>query len=130
MTKLEKEKRCKTPQQPTILLCQFADPELQITQQNIQGTSSFCLGRIALEQSLTLENLLKAAPAMESTDEQTTEMEKQQSHAVDYGRNKATLDQWKENYRGPESVDFATMGVVCVLKVTHIKELALLEVAK
>ena len=46
---------------------------------------------------------------MESTDEQTTEMEKQQSHTVAYGRNKATHDQQKENYRGPQSVDFATM---------------------
>ena len=80
--------------------------------QNIQGTSSLCLGRIALEQSLNLENLLKAACAMESTDEQTTEMEKQQSHTVAYGRNKATHDQQKENYRGPQSVDFVTMMFV------------------
>ena len=67
---------------------------------------------------------------MESSDGQTTEMEKQQSHAVGYGRNKATLDKWKENYRGPQSVDFATMGVVCVLEVKLIKELALLTMAK
>ena len=57
---------------------------------------------------------------MESTDEQTTKMEKQQSHAVCYGRNKATHDQRKENYHGPQSVDFATMGVVCVVEVMHL----------
>ena len=67
---------------------------------------------------------------MESTNEQTTEMEKQQSHAVGYGRNKATHDQRKENYRGPQSVDFATMGVVCVVEVTHIKGFALLKVKR
>ena len=37
---------------------------------------------------------------METTDEQTTEMEKQQSNAVGYGRNKATDVQQKENSRG------------------------------
>ena len=37
---------------------------------------------------------------METADEQTTEMEKQQSNAVGYGRNKATDVQQKENYRG------------------------------
>ena len=98
--------------------------------QNIQGTSSLCLGRIALEQSLNLENLLKAARAMESTDEQTTEMEKQQSHAVGYGRNKATHDQRKENYHVPQSVDFATTRVGCVVEVTHIKGFALLKVKR
>ena len=80
--------------------CQFADPELEIKRQIIQGTSSLRLRRKAIEQSLNLENLLKVARAMETADEQTTEMEKQQSNAVGYGRNKATDVQQKENYRG------------------------------
>ena len=40
------------------------------------------------------------ARAIETADEQTTEMVKQQSNAVGYGRNKATDVQQKENYRG------------------------------
>ena len=80
--------------------CQFADPELEIKRQIIQGTSSLRLRRKAIEQSLNLENLLKVARAMETADEQTTEIEKQQSNAVGYGRNKATDVQQKENSRG------------------------------
>ena len=80
--------------------CQFADSELEIKRQIIQGTSSLRLRRKAIEQSLNLENLLKVACAMETADEQTTEMEKQQSNAVGYGRNKATDVQQKENSRG------------------------------
>ena len=40
------------------------------------------------------------ARAIETADQQTTEMVKQQSNAVGYGRNKATDVQQKENYRG------------------------------
>ena len=80
--------------------CQFADPELEIKRQIIQGTSSLRLRRKAIEQSLNLENLLKVARAMKTADEQTTEMEKQQSNAVGYGRNKETDVQQKENSRG------------------------------
>ena len=80
--------------------CQFADPELEIKRQIIQGTPSLRLRRKAIEQSLNLENLLKVARAMETADEQTTEMEKQQTSAVGYGRNKATDVQQKENSRG------------------------------
>lgn len=54
---------------------------------------------------------------MESTDEQTTEMEKQQSHTVAYGRNKATHDQQKENYRGPPKSVFLEGREVFVLKI-------------
>ena len=50
--------------------CQFADPELEIKRQIIQGTSSLRLRRKAIEQSLNLENLLKVARAMETADEQ------------------------------------------------------------
>ena len=70
--------------------CQFADPELEMKRQIIQGTSSLRLRRKAIEQSRNLEKLLKVARAMETADEQTSEMEKQQSNALGYGRNKAT----------------------------------------
>ena len=53
-----------------------------IKRQIIQGTSSSRLRRKAIEQSLTLEDLLKSARAMETANEQTSEMEKQQLHAV------------------------------------------------
>ena len=68
--------------------------------QIIQGTSSLCLRRKAIGQSLILENLLKVARAMETADKQTSEMKKQQSNALGYGRNKATDVQQKENSRG------------------------------
>ena len=68
--------------------CEFANPELEIKPQIIQGTSSVRLRRKGIEQSLSLENLLKTARAMETTDEQTSGIEKQQSHAVTHGRNK------------------------------------------
>ena len=68
--------------------CKFTNPELEIKRQIIQGTSSVRLRRKAIEKSLSLENLLKTARAMETADEQTSEIEKQQSHAVTHGRNK------------------------------------------
>ena len=68
--------------------CEFTNPELKIKRQIIQGTSSVRLRRKAIEQSLSLENQLKTARAMETADEQTSEIEKQQSHAVTHGRNK------------------------------------------
>ena len=46
--------------------CQFADPELEIKGQIIQGTSSLRLRRKAIEQSLNLENLLKVVRPMET----------------------------------------------------------------
>lgn len=77
--------------------CQFADPELEMKRQIIQGTSSLRLRRKAIEKSLNLENLLKVARAMETASKQTSEMEKQQSNALGYGRNKAPDVQQKEN---------------------------------
>ena len=68
--------------------------------QIIQGTSLLRLRRKAIEQSLNLEKLLRVARAMETADEQTSEIEKQQSNALGYGRNKATDVQQKENSRG------------------------------
>ncbi len=62
--------------------CEFADPNLEIKRQIIQGTTSVRLRRKAIEQGHNLKNLLKAARAMEAADEHTQEMEKQQVNAV------------------------------------------------
>ena len=75
--------------------CEFTDIELKIKRQIIQGTSLLRLRRKAIEQNLSLENLLKTVRAMETADKQTTEMGKQQSHAVGYGRNKVSSHQSK-----------------------------------
>ena len=83
--------------------------ELEIKRQIIQGTSPLRLRCKAIEQNLSLENLLKAALAMETTDEQTTtEIEKQQSHAVGYGRNKVSNDQSQ-----PKTDSRSTKCVLC-----------------
>ena len=68
--------------------CEFANAELEIKRQIIQGTSSVRLRRKAIEQSLSLEKLLKTARAMETADEQTSEIEKQRAYAVTSHRNK------------------------------------------
>ena len=68
--------------------CEFTDPPLEIKRQIIQGTTSVRLRRKTIEQGLSLEKLLKTARAMETADEQTSEMEKQHSHAVVHNRNK------------------------------------------
>ena len=62
--------------------CEFSNQDIEVKRQIIQGTSSLRLRRKAIEQSLSLEELLKSARAMETANEQTSEMEKQQSHAV------------------------------------------------
>ena len=80
--------------------CEFANTDLEIKRQIIQGTSSVRLRRKAIEQNLNLEGLLKAARPMETADEQTSEIEKQQSHAVGCGNNK-TSDDREENSNGP-----------------------------
>jgi len=52
---------------------------MEIKQQILQGKSSaqtLHLRRKAIEQSLNFGNLLKVAHAMETTDQQTTKMEK------------------------------------------------------
>jgi len=54
----------------------------------------------AIEQNLNLEGLLKAARSMETTDEQTSEIEKQQSHAFGCGNNKKSDDR-EESPNGP-----------------------------
>jgi len=82
---------------------EFANTELEIKRQIIQDTSSVRLRRKAIEQNLSLEDLLKAARSMETADEQTSEIEKQQSHAVGHGINK-TSDDREESSNGPPKV--------------------------
>jgi hypothetical protein len=60
----------------------FQDNNVEIRRQIIQGTTSTRLRHKAMEQSLTLENLLKTARSMESADEHSQEMERQTSNAV------------------------------------------------
>ena len=80
--------------------CEFSDSDLEIKRQIIQGTSSFRLRRKAIEQSLTLENVLKTARAMETANEHTIEMEKQQSNAVGkYNPTKFTKSKKDPNQR-------------------------------
>ena len=62
--------------------CEFSNVDIEVKRQIIQGTSSLRLRRKAIEQSVSLEDLLKSARAMETANEQTSEMEKQQLHAV------------------------------------------------
>ena len=59
-------------------LCEFSNVGIEVKRQIIQGTSTFRLGHKAIEQSLSLEDLLKSARAMVPTNEQIYEMEKQQ----------------------------------------------------
>ena len=73
---------------------------MEIKRQIIQGTSSVRLRRKAIEQNLNLENLLKAARAMETADEQTSEIEKQQSHAVGFGGKRISDGRRKESSNG------------------------------
>ena len=81
--------------------CEFANTELEIKWQIIQGTSSVRLRRKAMEQNLNLEGLLKAPRSMETADEQTSEIEKQQSHAVSRGNNKTSDDREESSNRPP-----------------------------
>ena len=61
--------------------CEFSNVDIEVKRQIIQGTSSLRLTGKAIEQSLSLEDLLKSARAMETANEQTNEIEKQQLHA-------------------------------------------------
>ena len=58
--------------------CEFSDSDLEIKRQLIQGTISARLRRKAIEQSLTLDQILKNARAMEAAEEQTIQIEKEQ----------------------------------------------------
>ena len=102
--------------------CEFANLELEIKRQIIQGTSSVRLRRKSIQQSLSLENLLKTARAMETADEQTSEIEKQQSHAVTHGRNKPFKSIDSKPKANPQpSVILVIPSVVCVVETTHIR---------
>jgi len=63
--------------------CEFATTDLEIKRQIIQGTTSARLRRKAIEQGLTLDNIIKTARAMEDADDQTNVMEKpHQANAI------------------------------------------------
>ena len=105
--------------------CEFANTHFEIKRQIIQGTSSVHLRRKAIEQNLNLEGLLKAARSMETADQQTSEIEKQQSHAVGCGNREVTIAR-----RVPmvhQSLALATLNVSYVVEVIHAKELVLLK---
>ncbi len=59
--------------------------------------------RKAIEQGHDLENLLKTARAMETADEHTQEMEKQQLNAVNQKRHKEKVTQRKPNPKPPDT---------------------------
>ena len=80
--------------------------ELEIKRQIIQGILSLRLRRKAMKQNLDLENLLKAARAMEAADNQTSEIEKLQSQAVSFGRNRATKGPLRECYKSQAKFEF------------------------
>jgi hypothetical protein len=61
--------------------CDFRDADLEIKRQIIQGTHSNRLRRKAIENSLSLEKLLKSARAMELADEHTSDMQKSERTA-------------------------------------------------
>ena len=85
--------------------CEFANTDLEIKRQITQGTSSVRLRRKAIEQNLSLEGLLKAARSMETADERTSEIDKQQSHALGRHNNK-TRDDREENSNGPPKIGY------------------------
>ena len=68
--------------------CEFANTDTEIKRQITQSTSSVCLRHKVIERNLNLDGLLKAAHTMETADEQTSQIEKQQSHTVGRGNNK------------------------------------------
>ena len=92
--------------------CKFTDPPLEIKRQIIQGTTSVRLRRKTIEQGLSLEKLLKTARAMETADEQTSEMEKQHSHAVVHNRNKIADKKPKRDAR-PKAGSHHTKRGLC-----------------
>ena len=71
--------------------------------------------------------LLPAEGCSLNGDEQTSEIEKQQSQAVGRGNNK-TSDDREENSNGPSKLGSRnTKSVVYVVEVIHTKELVLLK---
>ena len=108
--------------------CQFADPKLEIKRQIIQGTSSLRLRRKAIEQSLNLENLLKVARAMETADNRPLRWRNSNPTQWAMVEIKQPTFSRKRILVVYQSLDCVTIGVVYVVEITHIKELALLKV--
>ena len=91
--------------QPLARKCEVANTDLEIKPQIVQRTSSVRLRRKAIEQNFSLEGLLKAARSMQTADERTSEIDKQQSHAVGR-RNNKTRDDQEENSNGPPKIGY------------------------
>ena len=106
--------------------CEFANPDLEIKRQIIQGTSSVHLRRKAIEQNLNLGGLLKAARSVETADERTSEIKKQQSHAVGR-RNNKTSETERRIPMVHLRLAIAILNVVYVVEVIHIEECVLLK---
>jgi hypothetical protein len=66
--------------------CEFQDSVVEIRRQIIQGTTNSRLRRKAIEQGLTLEQLLRTALAMETADDQSNEMNRETANAAQYDR--------------------------------------------
>jgi len=62
--------------------CNFTDQNTEIKRQIIQGCTSSRLRRKAMESNLTLDELLRAAQAMEASEAQTAELEGRSVNAV------------------------------------------------
>lgn len=67
--------------------CEFANADLEIKRQIIQGCRSSRLRRKALEESLTLDRLLKVARSMETAEEHSAEIEGQSTNALQINRS-------------------------------------------
>ena len=90
------------------------------------GKIHVTLRRKAIEQNLNLEGPLKAVRSMETANERTSEIEKQQSHSV----GRAIIKQMTTERRIPmvhQRLDIAILNVVYVVEVIHIVEFVLLK---
>ena len=75
------------------------------------------LGLKAIEQSYKLENLLKTAGAMETADEHTQEIEKQQLNVVKRTRSKGKVIGRKPSLKPPDTRN--TKCALYPLEYTH-----------
>ena len=106
--------------------CEFANTDLEIKRQIIQGTSSVRLRRKAIEQNLNLEGLLKVASSMETADEQTREIENNNRTQLVVAMTRRVTIEWRIPVVHP-SLAVATLNVVCVVEIIHTKELVRLK---
>ena len=79
--------------------CEFADNDIEIKNQIVQGCVSQRLRRRALREDLTLDDLLKAARALELSDEQAVAMESQNANVNAINKKKPVRHQ--PQYRAP-----------------------------